>query len=214
MVKPFSLDDELSKACKNGNLAMAQELVRQGADISSSHSGSPPLFRAAHSGHAEVVRWLLKKGADVNGRNSVGSTALMGAEQGKLDCVEALLEAGADKTPKNEHGLTARDYAVRNNRGSILATLDRNPDEVVFSWRVNDRTLQEVFNFAHKERVTLIRKSADGPVEAVTRESFSEITDRAKLREAFEKYRSKGGTRTEEEVFSSGDILRKPRLGR
>lgn len=213
MTQAGSIDAQLTEACKRGDLASAQELVEKGAIIDQPEIDGP-LFMAAYHGHHTVVKWLLEAGAEVDIRNSKNSTPLMAAaEQGKTECVKALMKAGASTSTKNNHSISARGYAVRNNHKSVLDYIDRNPDEVVFSWRVNDRTLQEIFNFAQRERVTLIRNGAEGPVEAVTRQSFSEITDRATLRKAFEKYKAEGGARSEEEVFSSNIIPKKPRLG-
>lgn len=213
MTQSGSIDAQLAEACKIGDLAAVQRLVEEGAVIDQSGIDGP-LFLAAYHGHQTVVKWLLETGAEVDIRNSKNSTPLMAAaEQGRLECARALVKAGASTATKNNHSISARGYAVRNNHKSVVDYIDRNPDEIVFSWRVNDRTLQEVFNFAKRERVTLIRNGAEGPVEAVTRQSFSEITDRATLRKAFEKYRDEGGARTEEEVFSSNIIPKKPRLG-
>src|SRR5690606_22328947 len=154
-------------------------------------------------------------GARIDAVNSTGSTALAGAaEQGKLSCVEILLAAGANPEIKNNYDHTAHSYALKHGHQHVLAALDRNPDEVACSRRVRDRTLQEIFNFAHKERVTFIRNGIDGPVEAVTREIFSEIADRDQLQTAFDKYKEQGGKLSEDEVFATGFTLKKPRLGK
>ncbi|MCC7035743.1 MAG: ankyrin repeat domain-containing protein, partial [Alphaproteobacteria bacterium] len=149
--------------------------------------------------------WLLANGGQVDGTNSKNSTPLMAAaEQGKLEALKILLLAGADPARKNNDGMTARAYAVNRERKSVVAWLDRNPEEIIFSRKVADRTLQEIFNFVHKERVTFIRKGADGTVEAVTRHSFGEIADKSALRRAFSEYKKYGGKRSEEEVFFNG----------
>lgn len=213
MTQASSLDAQLTEACKRGDLAGAQALALQGAALDRPGVNGP-LFYAAYHGHTGIVEWLLAAGAGVDTRNHKNSTPLMAAaEQGRLECVKVLLREGANKNAKNDHGLTGREYGVREGQHAVVAFFDRNPDEVTFSWRVNDRTLQETFNFAQRERVTFIRKDQDGPVEAVTRHSFREITDRTMLRQAFEEYRNLGGKRTEEEIFSSNIISKKPKLG-
>ncbi len=203
-----TLDAALIEACKRGDMAEAERLVEGGAKINQSGS-SGPLFYAAYHGHPELTRWLFDQGADLDIRNSGNSTPLMGAaEQGMVDCVRVLLEAGADTELANTHSMTARKYGAEN---ATITALFANPpalvprkvstDEITFSWRVNNRTLQETFNFEHKERVTFIRLGATGPVEAVTRETFAELADKSALRRAFDEYKKRGGTREEAEVF-------------
>lgn len=203
-------NEKLAEACKTGNLELVQQLLADGADLNPPARNSP-VFYAAHGGHVELLRWLLDKGGQVDGTNGKNSTPLMAAaEQGRLEAVKILLLAGADPVRKNNDGMTARAYAVNREKKSVVAWLDRNPDEISFSRKVADRTLQEIFNFAHKERVTFIRKGLDGAVEAVTRHSFNEISDKSTLRRAFAEYKKYGGKQSEEEVFF--DAVVKPRL--
>lgn len=203
-------NEKLAEACKTGNLELVQQLLADGADLNPPARNSP-VFYAAQSGHVELLKWLLAKGGQMDGTNGKNSTPLMAAaEQGRLEAVKILLLAGADPARKNNDGMTARAYAVNREKKSVVAWLDRNPDEISFSRKVADRTLQEIFNFAHKERVTFIRKGLDGAVEAVTRHSFSEIADKSALRRAFAEYKKYGGKRSEEEVFFNA--LSKPFL--
>lgn len=207
-------NSELVNAAARGDVAYARLLISQGAEVDQRGNPSGPLFYAAYHGHAEMVRLLLESGADPDIRNSVNSTPLMGAaEQGRTEAVRLLLAGGADALLENNYKMTARAYAANNTNLQALAVLDNPPpredfrraraDEVVFTWRVNDRTLQEVFNFEQKERVTLIRKGASGPVEAVTRETFEDLGNAPSLRRAFEQYRKQGGTREESDVFAT-----------
>lgn len=207
-------NEKLVEACKIGDIPGVQKLVSEGADINQTGK-SGPLFYAAHGGHIELIKWLLQNGAEVDVLNSKKSTPLMAAaEQGRLEAVKTLLLAGADAARKNNDNTNARGYAAAREKKSIVAWFDRNPEEVIFTRKVADRTLQEIFNFAHKERVTFIRKGQDGTVEAVTRHSFSEIADKSVLRRAFAEYQKYGGKRSEEEVFFnaiSKPLLPKPK---
>lgn len=207
-------NEKLVEACKAADIALVQKLVSEGADINQPGK-SGPLFYAAHNGHAELIKWLIENGADANGLNGKNSTPLMAAaQQGRLEAVKILLMAGADSARKNNDNMTARGYAANSEKKNVVAWLDRNPEEVIFSRKVADRTLQEIFNFTHKERVTFIRKGPDGAVEAVTRHSFSEIADKSALRRAFAEYRKYGGKRREEEVFFNAiakSVLPKPK---
>ncbi len=207
-------NEKLVEACKTGDLAAAQKLVLEGADINQPGK-SGPLFYAAHGGHIDLLKWLLENGAEADGLNSKKSTPLMAAaQQGKLEAVKILLVMGADPTRKNNDNMTARGYATNSEKKSVVAWFDRNPEEVIFSRKVADRTLQEIFNFTHKERVTFIRKGVDGTVEAVTRHSFKEIDDKSALRRAFAEYRKYGGKRSGKEVFFNAiakPVLPKPK---
>ncbi len=203
-------NEKLVEACKVGDLPAVRQLVAEGAEINQ-QGRAGPLFYAAHGGHAVTIEWLVDNGADLNGRNSKNSTPLMAAaEQGRLECVKLLLRLGADVNARNNDNMTARGYAANREKKSVVAWFDRNPEEIIFSRKVADRTLQEIFNFAHKERVTFIRKGQNGAVEAVTRQSFNEISDKSTLRRAFAEYRKYGGKRSEEEVFFNS--LSKPFL--
>lgn len=192
----------LTEACNAGDLLEAKRLVALGGDIDQPGTDGP-LFVAARGGHLHVLKWLLEMGADRNVRSAKGSTPLMAAAYyGKLACAEALVAAGADATLHNNDKSTAKSFAATNGHKDVVAFLSLDPDEVTLSWNVNNRLLQEVFNFARKERVTLIRKDAEAAVEAVLRDSFSDLPETSALRQAFEIHRRQGGRRTEEEVFS------------
>jgi ankyrin repeat protein len=199
---------ELRDAAKTGDLARVQKLVTTGADINQAGVDGP-LFLAAMEGQTEVIKYLLANGASVDIRNGKNSTPLMAAaHRNQVEATKLLIAAGASKTVKNNDGSSALSYAA--GKTEVLAVLNRNPDEVIYSRKVGDRTMQEIFNFRHRERVTFIRKDSAGPVEAFTRLSFAELADKSQLRRAFEKYREAGGRRTEEEVFH--DSIAKPAL--
>lgn len=209
-----TLDMALIEAATRGDAAGVRLLISQGAEMDQRGNPSGPLFNAAYYGHVEVVQVLLEHGANPDIRNSVNSTPLMGAaEQAKTAVVSLLLAAGADALLENNYKMTARAYAANHSNFQTLAVLDNPPprrdfrrarlEEVVFTWRVNDRTLQEVFNFEQKERVTLIRKGSEGPVEAVTRDTFEDLGNAPSLRRAFEQYRKQGGTRAESDIFAT-----------
>jgi len=196
-------DQLLISSAKAGNLQGVIDAVTQGAEMNKVGIDGA-LFFAAKGNHIDVVKWMVEHGALVDIHNAKRSTPLMAAaESGSAATVTYLLEMGANRSAVNNDNMNARGYAKHHGHNSVIALLDRNPDEVVYTWPVYDRTLQEVFNFAQKERVTMIRKGTDGPVEAVTRQSFAEIEDKAKLREAFEQYRKFGGKRAEDEIFSN-----------
>ena len=86
-----------------------------------------PLHTAAACNEIEAVAALISHGADVNARQQDGWTPLMWASYcGYAKVVEALLDAGADKELKsNKWGRTALDIARNNNKGDVVAVLER-----------------------------------------------------------------------------------------
>jgi ankyrin repeat protein len=100
----------LSLAAANANAAMADLLLKSGAQPSDSI-----LMIAARSGNADIVRMLLARGANSKAReSSLGETALMwAAAANQAEAVRVLIERGADPNersnklafPKDRFGL-------------------------------------------------------------------------------------------------------------
>jgi hypothetical protein len=220
---PTERTRKLVSCARAGNLDGLKEMLAEGADINAQgENGNTALFNAAFQGHLDCVQFLLENKALIDGRNARGSTALMGAaEQGRYAVVEALLACGADKSLKNSPGQSALGYAqnasqhdiVRLLRGEIKPAMQRAPvfapleprgteKEISYSYPLDNRVLQEVFNFERRERISMIRRDAGGMVEAMARESFDDLTDKSALRRAFDDYRSRGGKIEEADVFT------------
>jgi ankyrin repeat protein len=87
----------LFEAAQRGDIALVEELLREGADPST-HSGSAaPLVIAADKGHIDIVRLLIQAGANINDDQSFYPTALICASiRGYAPIVRLLLDAGAD----------------------------------------------------------------------------------------------------------------------
>jgi ankyrin repeat protein len=92
---------QLLRACLDGNLNKAKELLDQGASPDYLCKSFSPLIIASLKGHTEIVQLLLEKGADVNLRTENGPTALMEASaRGHADIVKTLLDKGAEVNAK------------------------------------------------------------------------------------------------------------------
>ena len=214
----YSPEIRLTEACKTGNIAEAERLIAAGANIDAPGLDYGPLVWAANNGHAACVSFLLEKGADPDIRQTLERwTPLMcAASKGHAETVEILVKAGANPSLRNKDGNNALALARMENHHEIVNILDNNPDEISFFHNVDDRVMQEVFNFPRKERVTLIRKIRGGDVEAMQRDSFRSLDDQPGLRRAFEEHAKRGGKMTEEEVFENAlpkkdRMLPKPR---
>ncbi|KAI1084890.1 ankyrin repeat-containing domain protein [Whalleya microplaca] len=86
-------------ACKIGNLAIAQRLIDNGANVNAESdeifSGSYPLASAVIGGHPEIVELLLHHGADVNASGDHGPALQIACFEGNKDIVKLLIEHGA-----------------------------------------------------------------------------------------------------------------------
>jgi ankyrin repeat protein len=72
----------LRVACGRGDISIAKDLLRAGADVNSrSYYADTPLMAAAYQGKPEMVAWLLHHGADPTLRNALGRTALTEARR-------------------------------------------------------------------------------------------------------------------------------------
>lgn len=200
-----SLDVRLTEAAKAGKRTEVENLVAAGANVNAPDVEYGPLVWAANNGHTACVAYLLTQGADPDIRRTTEHwTPLMcAANKGFADAIEVLLEGGANPSLRNKDGNDALALARKGNRHDIVSLLDKNPDEFSFFHDIDDRVMQEVFNFPRKERVTLIRKSRGGDVEAMQRDSFQSIDDQSSLRRAFEEHKKRGGKMTEDDIFEN-----------
>lgn len=84
-------------ASYDGDLTLAKELIRDGADVNTRYSGLTPLHNAAHQNHLEVAKLLIEEGANINSlTDRDGITPLANAAaNGHLDMVKLLVENGA-----------------------------------------------------------------------------------------------------------------------
>lgn len=198
------LGEELLEAARKGNVGELKDLLAKGAPLSANDDGNTALFYAAQYGRMDAVLFLLKEGIELDVKNRIGSTPLMGAAaKGHKEVARLLYDLGSDPYAKNATGSSAVSYARGAGYADVVKDLSqpRQADTVTFTRPVGDLTLQEVFNFAKRDRLTILRRGADGPVEAVQRDSFTDLSDKAALREAFTAYAKRGGKLPESDFF-------------
>lgn len=201
----MGLQEDMNKAAQDGSVARLEQLVARGADVNGFSNGYTPIVWAASGNHPAAVRWLLEHGAQPDRRDTNnGWTALMSAASGGYtEAARLLLDAGADGNLQDKDGRSPVRLARDKGHKLMLAMLTETPDEVVFTDKVYDRVVQEVYSFKRKERFTFIRKEEFGDIEAVQRDSFADLRDLPQLRAAFEIHRKRGGKTTEEEIFDN-----------
>jgi hypothetical protein len=112
----------LMLAARHGDLRMAEELLRRGAQVN--RPGWAPLHYAAAFNHRAMVDWLLDKNAYIDAESPGNITPLiMAVRQGHEGLARHLVEQGADVSYRSHAGLTAMDYARIDGRGELAAWL-------------------------------------------------------------------------------------------
>ncbi len=99
-------DSALTIAARNGNTAIVDELLKDGASVDIQDGiGNTALLGAVSQGHLEVVRSLLSYRASIGIQNQEGATALtVGIRHNRNEIVQYLLQKGANPNfrPLNE----------------------------------------------------------------------------------------------------------------
>ena len=116
----------LSLACQNGNTAMVEFLLAQGADPNATlRGGETVLMTAARTGQPGPVKALLARGAKVDAKERRAQTALMwAAADGHAAVVELLLKAGGDfRTALPNSGFTPWFFAARDGRAEVMRVM-------------------------------------------------------------------------------------------
>ncbi|MES2511452.1 MAG: ankyrin repeat domain-containing protein [Pseudomonadota bacterium] len=111
-------ESPLMLAAFNGDLDLASQLVKRGADVNK--TGWSPLHYAATKGQLALIRLFLENHAYIDAESPNGSTPLMMASMyGTPEAVKLLLDEGADALLRNQQGLTAIEFAQRANRKDV-----------------------------------------------------------------------------------------------
>lgn len=87
----FFLDDRLSEAATNGDVALMRVYLDKGADPNSTLNDEPVLFSAIQSKNPRAVQLLLERGARVNGTSFLGHSPI--DESATMPEIHALLVA-------------------------------------------------------------------------------------------------------------------------
>ncbi|XP_044022906.1 kinase D-interacting substrate of 220 kDa B isoform X5 [Siniperca chuatsi] len=115
----------LMVAAEQGNLEIAQELIRRGANVNLDDVDCwTALISAAKEGHIEVVRELLENNANLEHRDMGGWTALMwAAYKGRTDVAQLLLEKGANPNITGQYSVYPIIWAAGRGHAEIVHLL-------------------------------------------------------------------------------------------
>ena len=122
---PRTLDTPLHQAAAEGDVALVNRLMAEGADISTRNAWKDtPLHRAALLGRAGCAKALLSAGADANAKRLFGWTPLhFAARGGHADIARLLLAGGAsvhDRSPGARTALHLAAWYGYADIGSLL----------------------------------------------------------------------------------------------
>lgn len=199
----------LACAAFAGHAEAVRLLLKRGATPEARDmSGDTPLWTAISFGHKDVVIALLEHGADPRTRSETAEryTPLQMARHKKYDEIALILEkAIAEREEKDKIARAAAERErLEREKAKREAERSKNKDVVIYFQELGDRTIEEIYNFPALERITLVRKGEEGPVEAVTRQDFAELGEKSTLRKAFEEHVRRGGTTSVNAVFPNG----------
>jgi ankyrin repeat protein len=112
----FAFFGDIHEAAKQGNLAKAEALLKDNANLVSSkdNNGYTALHFAAFGGHKDVADFLLAHMADVNAKNNQDLTPLyLAVAYDHKDVVDLLLSNKADVNAKDNVNMTPLHYAAQ-----------------------------------------------------------------------------------------------------
>lgn len=124
----------LGRAAIRGNPAIAESLVKHGANIqTNTNQGNSLLMLSVLSGEPDMVKYFIKSQIDLNLRNKAGDTALMlAAAAGNHGITRQLIQAGADLKIRNQDNQNAYQIAL-NAEHLITAELIKTHSGALFN---------------------------------------------------------------------------------
>ena len=115
----------LMVACKHGELPLARQLHRLGADIAArTPTGGSAFMFAVLGNQRACAHWLLSEGADILASGSNGwSAAMIAAAKGHAPLLDWLIASGADIDRPDVYGFTPLMRAVDNRHAAAVDVL-------------------------------------------------------------------------------------------
>jgi ankyrin repeat protein len=162
MMPTPSVDRQLVRAARDGDIAWVKRLLEKGADVGRAHRAIP---LASQNGHLEIVRLLLDHVSDINHHlsNWPARHALAGAAwAGQTAIVELLIEKGAQVDATYGSGLTALMEASARGRLEMVRLLLSKGANVNAQTAYGATPLKKAAEYGNAEVVRLLLdKGAD-----------------------------------------------------
>jgi len=157
-------NQKLFEACIKGDFALAEEAIKNGADVNAKDKyGSTPLIRImSESANEKIVELLLNSGAKVDEQDEDKQTALMKAAFfgfKNKENVKLLIKAGANLNLKDEFGRTALIFAAENGYKEIVETFVEAGADVNIKGERGWTALMLAAENGHKEIVNILIKA-------------------------------------------------------
>lgn len=138
-----AVDAPVADAAMEGNVALVQSLLADGADVNIAQGdGSTALHWAAYRDDPELARILLSADADVTAttRNGDYTPIFMAARNGGAVVIELLLEAGTDANATNAVGTTPLMLASASAKQDAVRVLLAHGADVARTDTLNEQT--------------------------------------------------------------------------
>ena len=136
-------NEMLFKASEKGELLLAKEALKRGADIHTEEDAA--LRLASMNGHLEIVKYLVENGANIYSDDDFA--LITASEFGHLEIVKYLVENGGDIHTQDEYALRA---ATLNGHLEIVKYLVENGTDIHAK---NDKPLRLAIKHKHIEMV-------------------------------------------------------------
>jgi ankyrin repeat protein len=162
-LKKRSLAKKLIEAAISGDVALAEKLLAEGADVNAMARGKygiTALMWASMRGHTETVKLLLSNGAKINATGKLRDTALMeAAAKGHTETVKLLLSNDANINATNNVGETALMEAAAGGHTETAKLLLANGAKIIGTNTYDRTELMLAALFGHTETVELLLKN-------------------------------------------------------
>ena len=123
---------ELTEAASKGDIARAQVLANQGANINEvDKNGHTPLMHAIFKGQTQAAKALVTMGANINIQDKSGYSALSYAiSYGNIEVVKFLVEKGADLRLRDQYNYSYLHIAASYKQIEIVKVFLKNKKNI------------------------------------------------------------------------------------